>query len=115
VTAARRLAGDLRRRGTRPSRRQLAVAGVLLATLAVPFLLPTDTDPLDVPAGLLWQFRVLVLATSTLLWAGLAVAFGLLAERAEAPAARSGPTLWQPRTGDRRGRLGRPGVRVGRG
>lgn len=87
VTAALRLAGDLRRRGTRPSHRQLAVAGVLLTTLAVPFLLPTNTDPLDVPAGLLWQFRVLAFATSTLLWTGLAAAFGLLAERDEAPAA----------------------------
>lgn len=83
VTAALRLAVDLRRRGLRPSHRHLAVAGVLLATLALPFALPANTDPLEVPAGLLWQFRVLALLTGTLLWAGLAVTFGLLTERAE--------------------------------
>lgn len=85
VTAALRLAQDLRRRGLRPSHRQLAVAAVLLVTLALPFALPADTDPLEVPAGLLWQFRLLALITSTLLWAGLAATFGLLAERAERP------------------------------
>lgn len=81
--AALRLAQDLRRRGTLASRRQLAVVAVLLATLALPFALPADTDALDVPAGLLWQFRLLAFATSTLLWAGIAVTFGLLVERGE--------------------------------
>jgi predicted cobalt transporter CbtA len=85
VLAAVRLAQDLRARGTAPSHRQLAVTAVLLATLALPFVLPADTDPLDVPAGLLWQFRLLALATSTLLWGGLTVTFGLLTERAEQP------------------------------
>ncbi len=83
VTAALRLARDLRRRGTRPSHRQLAVTGVLLVTLLLTFALPANTDPLEVPSGLLWQFRVLALLTSTLLWAGLAVTFGLLTQRAE--------------------------------
>jgi len=45
--------------------------------------LPANTDALDVPAGLLWQFRLLAFATSTLLWAGLAVIFGLLSESVE--------------------------------
>ena len=97
VTAALRLARDLRRRGRRPSHRQLAVAAVLLATLVLPFALPANTDPVEVPAGLLWQFRVLALLTSTLLWAGLAVTFGLLTERAEdravAPEDRPAPAL----------------------
>lgn len=83
VTAGLHLSRELRGRSTRPSRRHLAVAAVLLTTLALPFALPANTDPLDVPAGLLWQFRLLSLTTSTLLWAGLAVTFGLLAERAE--------------------------------
>ena len=65
----------------RASLRQLAVAGVLVATLAAVLLLPADPDVLEVPAGLLWQFRVLALATTTLLWAGLGAAYGLLAER----------------------------------
>lgn len=83
VVAGLRLSRELRRRGTRPSHRHLAVAAVLLAAVALPFALPANTDRLDVPAGLLWQFRVLALTASTLLWAGLAVTFGLLAERAE--------------------------------
>ena len=91
VTAALRLAQDLQRRGLQPSHRQLAVAGVLLVTLALPFALPADTDPLDEPAGLLWQFRLLAVLTSTLLWAGLAVTFGLLAERFERPRLKDAP------------------------
>jgi len=83
AVAALRLAQDLRRRGTIASGRQLAVVTVLLATAALPFALPGDTDALDVPAGLLWQFRLLAFATSTLLWAGIAVTFGLLVERGE--------------------------------
>lgn len=93
VIAALRLAGDLRDRWLRPSHCQLAVAGVLLATLALPFALPANTDSLDVPAGLLWQFRLLGFCTSTLLWAGLAVTFGLLAERGES---RHAAALDQP-------------------
>jgi hypothetical protein len=99
TAAAVRLAAHLRRRGIRASHRQLAVAGVLLVTLALPFaLLPADSDPLEVPAELLWQFRTLAFATGTLLWAGLAVTFGLLAERDERRDAppRSEPVTAQP-------------------
>lgn len=78
VVAAGRLARDLRGRGTAEPLRHLAVAGVLLVTLALPFVLPADTDPLDVPAGLLWQFRLLALASSLVLWASLGAVFGLL-------------------------------------
>ena len=85
VTAALRLARDLRQRGTQPSHRQLAVTGVLLLAVLLPFALPANTDPLEVPAGLLWQFRVLAMLTSIVLWAGLAVTFGLLAQRTEQP------------------------------
>ena len=91
VLAAARLASDLRNRGTRSSHRQLAVSAVLLATVALTFALPADIDALDVPAGLLWQFRLLAFATSTLLWAGLAVTFGLLAERGAPPGRRDRP------------------------
>lgn len=99
VIAAARLAGDLLRRGIRTSHRQLAVAGVLLATMALTFALPANTDALDVPAGLLWQFRVLAFLTSSLLWAGLTATFGLLAERHEETktATAAQPTLTAPR------------------
>ena len=70
-----------RRLPVRASLRELAVTGILVATVALTFLLPGNPDRLDVPAGLLWQFRLLALATSTLLWAGLGAAYGLLGER----------------------------------
>jgi len=39
-------------------------------------VLPANSDALTVPAGLLWQFRLLALATSALLWGTLSVVFG---------------------------------------
>ncbi len=70
-----------RRLPARASWRELAVTAVLVATVALTFLLPGNPDRLDVPAGLLWEFRLLALATSTLLWAGLGAAYGLMGER----------------------------------
>lgn len=63
---------------------QLSVVGVLIATVALTFVLPGNPDALAVPAALLWQFRLLALATSTLLWGGLAASYGLLGERSNA-------------------------------
>lgn len=77
VVAAARLARDLRGRLTEPLR-HLAVTGVLVATVALTFVLPANTDPLDVPAALLWEFRILAFASSLLLWAALGAAYGLL-------------------------------------
>lgn len=93
VLTAAGLARRLNGARVRASYRQLAVTAVLLATLMMPLALPTDTDALDVPAGLLWQFRLLAFATSTLLWSGLAVTFGLLTEHAAvSPRPRDRPT-----------------------
>lgn len=61
--------------------RQLAVTGVLLATVALTFILPSDPDALPVPAALLWQFRMLSLATLALLWGTLGAVLGLLEQR----------------------------------
>jgi predicted cobalt transporter CbtA len=69
---------DLHRRGAAEPIRQLAVTAVVLATVALTFVLPANSDALTVPAGLLWQFRLLALATSALLWGTLSVVFGLL-------------------------------------
>jgi predicted cobalt transporter CbtA len=80
VLAAAKLAGNLAGRGWTDPPRQLAVSGVLLLTAALTFALPANTDPLEVPAGLLWQFRLLALASSVLLWAALGVVFGLLTQ-----------------------------------
>ena len=83
VGAAWRLARELRARGVDEPLRHLAVALILVAALVVEFTtLPDDTDPVRVPADLLWDFRVRSLATQVLLWAVMAATFGLLTERA---------------------------------
>lgn len=65
----------------RPSTRHLAVTLVLIATVAVTFVLPDSTDPITAPVTLVWDFRLLSLATLLLLWGGLSATFGLLTER----------------------------------
>lgn len=76
---------SLRERGRRASTVQLAVTGVLLATIALTFVLPGNTDPIDVPVTLVWEFRLLSISALALLWGSLAVAYGLLAQRATTP------------------------------
>ena len=76
------VARSLAERGSRPPARQLAVTGVLLATVGLTFVLPADPDQLPVPAALLWEFRLLSLATLALLWGTLSAVFGTLGERA---------------------------------
>ncbi|WP_414720485.1 CbtA family protein [Streptomyces sp.] len=65
--------------------RHLAAAGALVATLAALFLLPGNPDPVPVDAQLLWDFRMLSLASHAVLWAALGVAFGWLGLRAARP------------------------------
>jgi predicted cobalt transporter CbtA len=77
------VARGLRERGTRSSLRQLAVVAVLVATVALTYVLPSNTDPIEAPVHLIWDFRLLSLATLVLLWGGLASTFGLLVERAD--------------------------------
>lgn len=76
------MARQLTTKGVRRSLRQLAVVGVLVATVALTFVLPDNTDEINAPVGLIWEFRLLSLATLGLLWGGLAVTYGLLGERA---------------------------------
>lgn len=80
--AAALVATGLAERGARASTRQLAVAGVLIATVALTFVLPGNTDPVQAPVTLVWEFRLLSIGSLALLWATLAVTFGLLSERA---------------------------------
>lgn len=87
VTAAAQLHHRLAQRAAAPSTRQLAVAGVVLIGLVATWLVPPNTDPIDVPAELIWNFRLASLATLVTLWASLGVVFGLLGQRA----ARRGP------------------------
>jgi predicted cobalt transporter CbtA len=77
------VARSLRERGTAAPLRQLAAVAVLAGTIALTFVLPPNTDPIQAPVHLVWQFRLLSLATLALLWGGLAAAFGLLGARAD--------------------------------
>lgn len=82
VILAWRLHDRMKSRGSAASTRHLAIAGVLLTGAAMSFLLPGDRDAIDFPAALLWDFRLLSITTSMLLWSVLGASFGLLGERA---------------------------------
>lgn len=71
--------------------RQLAVSATVVATLAVMFLLPGNPDPVPVPPGLLWDFRLLSLASHVLMWATLGAVFGALGLRAAKSAEAAEP------------------------
>ncbi|MFH8485518.1 CbtA family protein [Streptomyces longisporoflavus] len=62
--------------------RQIGAALTGVAVLAALFLLPDNPDPVPVDAELLWDFRVLSVASHALLWAVLAAVFGGLGLRA---------------------------------
>jgi hypothetical protein len=83
------LAGILRRwlaqRGTGRPVQDLASAGVVVLGLGALFLLPSNTDPVETDASLLWTFRMLSVAAQAVLWGGLGAIFGLLAERVSPP------------------------------
>lgn len=92
VWGAWRLALSLRHRGVTESARQVCVATMIVALVVLEHIaLPDSADPVSVPAGLLWDFRLTAVATQLLLWALVAGLFGLLTERAEraSPAARA--------------------------
>ncbi len=55
------------------------LAGVVVVYLLMPVI---DEVPSHFPATLLWKFRLASLGTQIVLWAGIGLAFGPLAERA---------------------------------
>ncbi|GGP83838.1 CbtA family protein [Saccharothrix coeruleofusca] len=59
----------------------LAVVAAAVVLLVV-FPAGPDQIPADVPAGLLWEFRLASLAETATLWLGLGLAFGLLVDPA---------------------------------
>lgn len=84
----------LRARGVQaPARLSAALLGGAVLTALVLWLLPSTGDrvPADVPADLVWDFRLASLAQLAVMWSVLAVVFGLLTTRA--PAARRDPAL----------------------
>lgn len=86
------VAHRLQDRGTPDARRSATVIGLGVAgagLLAV--VVPDHPVTADVPADLLWSFRLATLGTQTLLWLGLAVVFALLVERGARSAAEPAP------------------------
>ncbi len=77
------LAGRLRREGWPEQRRLPATAAVIaLAFGIVLAVLPAAPDQVEVPATLIWRFRLASLAGNAVLWAVLSSGFGLLAAEA---------------------------------
>ncbi|MFC8129168.1 CbtA family protein [Streptomyces sp. NPDC057302] len=73
--------------------RQIAAALTTVAVLAALFLLPDNPDPVPVDATLLWEFRVVSVASHVLLWAVFAAVFGGLGLRAVREGAARGATV----------------------
>ena len=73
----------LRRSGWSEHRATTAAAGLVTAgSLALLALFPPPPDPVDLPAGLVWSFRLASLGANLLLWGVLAFGFGLVAAEA---------------------------------
>ncbi|EGX54893.1 hypothetical protein SZN_35637 [Streptomyces zinciresistens K42] len=64
---------------------------VLAVGLAFVFLPAQDNTPAGFPATLLWDFRLATLAVQSTLWTVFGLVFGVLAERALAPAPAERP------------------------
>jgi predicted cobalt transporter CbtA len=89
------LAVDRRLRGrvTEPVRVSLVVLAGVVWVVALLVLVPSSPDqvPADVPAGLLWDFRLASLAQLAVMWLVVGVTFGLLVDsrtRRDRPVAR---------------------------
>jgi len=83
--AALLLSSRLRLDGWMTHRRVVAVLAVVVVPMAVAFaLLPPPPDATDVPATLLWRFRLASLGGNLLLWTVLSVGLGVLAAEAAA-------------------------------
>ncbi|MCU1676358.1 MAG: hypothetical protein JWM93_1116 [Frankiales bacterium] len=92
VALAWRIGAVLVDRGVAQPWPTLAATVIVVAGLTLTFvLLPDSSDPVDIPAPLLWRFRITSFGSYVLLWGGMAVAFTLLTarERARASAARA--------------------------
>lgn len=65
-----------------PGRQVGVVTGGLVLVALAWLLLPGSSDPGDVPADLVWDFRVRSLGVSALMWSALGATYGALALRA---------------------------------
>lgn len=84
LAGAARLSGRLRERQWLDDERLIAVGLAIVVPLGLILaLLPPFSDPIEVPANLVWRFRIASLGGNLLLWAVLAVTFGAAAVRRE--------------------------------
>ena len=92
VWGAWRLSQHLRARGAgEPVRHTAVVIAVVAALVLELVLLPDNSDPVRVPADLLWDFRVRAVAAQLLLWGGIGALFAVLTERAARREVRGTP------------------------
>jgi predicted cobalt transporter CbtA len=81
---AARLSSRLRERGWTDDERLIAVALAIAVPLGIVLAaLPPYRDPIEVPANLVWRFRIATLGGNLLLWSVLTMTFGALAVRRE--------------------------------
>ena len=80
IAVAVRLAPSVRQK-VPPALVALAVALPALALLTVALLVLPDAAPADIPAELLWRFRLASFAGQAAMWSTLALAFGALVDR----------------------------------
>jgi len=84
LAGAARLSRHLRERQWLDDERLIAVGLAIVVPLGlICALLPSYSDPIEVPANLVWRFRIATLGGNLLLWAVLAVTFGAAAVRRE--------------------------------
>jgi predicted cobalt transporter CbtA len=82
LAGAAHLSGRLRAAGWEEARRVAAVAAAVAVPLALAYaVLPPPPDAVEVPAALLWRFRLASLGGNLLLWAALTLGFGVVASR----------------------------------
>jgi predicted cobalt transporter CbtA len=92
LAAAARLSGYLRERGWTDDGRLVAAGLAVVVPLGLLCAaLPPFHDPVDVPANLLWRFRIASLGGNLLLWSVLTVTFGAAAVRRERALAAPAP------------------------
>jgi hypothetical protein len=79
----------LTERGIDGAPRFAAVAGGYGLAIGLTYLvMPANPDPIEVPANLIWHFRLDVFAQNAILWLVIGTVFGWLGDRAVARAAR---------------------------
>jgi hypothetical protein len=91
------VARALVRRGVKPHIRQPLVALAYVGVIGAAFVLLPGAERGDIPAWLLWNFRIRAVAGQATLWAVLAIVFGVAlptrARGAASPAPSRAPPL----------------------